>query len=198
MAAPTQPGPHRQFRISVSGPQVPRVDHVQPPMTFLRIASVLAVGFVCVWGGLLLYESTRSDEEKIRVMVLEQAPAFNEGSLRGLEAFRSDFRDRTSRLRKGDLHGILLFAFRQETDPKTGRLAMRIAIPEDSLDITELDTEEGTATIELEAELHRGLDDAEKLVWAVEITAELQRDKRERWQFASSRHRTTEGRAPRF
>ncbi|MCA8941147.1 MAG: hypothetical protein KDB80_01190 [Planctomycetes bacterium] len=167
-------------------------------MQVSRIVIALLLGVVFAWGGYRLYGAMLDDETKIRRLIEAQPAACNDASLRGLDGFHAEFRDRTLNLGRNDLQALLLYTFRTEREAGAGRLRVRVDVPPVDVVIDELDESEGTARVTFRVELFRGLDDEEREEWEVEVKADLERSDEDGWQFRRSEHRTLSGHRPRY
>lgn len=154
----------------------------------LGTAVLLALWF----GGRAIHRALQSDETRIRAMLTDAAAAFDRADLAGtLEPLAPDYRDATVGVTRREAAAGLLWLFQNRRDP-TGRFRHRIELPPEDCDV-QIDGDRATVTLLLR--LFEGLDEAERLVWTVRITAGVERIEGS-WRIVRSEQQTVAGQRP--
>lgn len=157
-----------------------------PRILLVAIAVVLSF-FV----GRAVYRAMASDETRIGWLFAEEAEAFNGGSvLSVLSHFAPDYRDDASGMDLPRLRGAVLWALQNHGDPERSD-HWRAVLPQAAGAVS---VDGDSATAELPVQLVEGRDDG-KLLWQVQVTAQLRRVDGD-WRIAHSTHRTTQGHQP--
>lgn len=153
----------------------------------LAIAVVLSF-FV----GRAVYRAMASDETRIGWLFAAEAEAFNGGSvLSVLSHFAPDYRDDAAGMDLPMLRGAVMYVLQNHGDPQQ-RDCWRVDLPQGAGSVA---VDGDAATAELPVQLFQGRDADTKLLWQVQVTAQLRRIDGD-WRIARSTHRTTQGHRP--
>ena len=165
------------------------------PGTILLAAALLGL---LAFAGYRMWEASLSDEERIRRRLQDHVTSFNGTELDCANDLHPDFIDRTTGLKRDRLRAAMLYVFRRDYDLRKGGFVWRLEIPDADVDVTEIDTDAGSARAKFRVSLFRSEGtDPESLHWAIDVDATFERTEREGWQLRESRHETLHGARPR-
>ncbi|MFQ5506155.1 MAG: hypothetical protein ACE5F1_15385 [Planctomycetota bacterium] len=146
------------------------------------------------FAGWRIYRATVSVETRVRWVLDRCVEAFNDRAMLSLtSSLDYGYVDTKTGFGLTILQRALLHVAQRRVDPATKRFLYRLLMPEDSV-ISEAG-ESGKASADFVLELHRGLDERERLPWKLEVHAELQESDGE-WLLVRSAHETLEGMRP--
>jgi hypothetical protein len=183
----------RATRIGTPGKHA-QLDRAIPcAATNMKRLLLLAAVLVVAWfAGRALWFALASDDTRIRRLFAHEAAAFNDtATFSVLESFAPGYHDETLGVSLQVLRAGLVWAFQNRRDPASRRFLLRVALADDFP--LAIDGDRATATLPLT--LFEGLDERERAVWEVSVTADLERRDGE-WRVVRSKHETTSGSPP--
>ena len=161
-----------------------------------RAALACGAALVLLLAAYGIYRLCLSDETRIREFVTGMAADFNAGAVGScVDGLAADYREEIVRVRKDEVHQLLVALWFREKDPKTGEFPFRVELPPEEIRVT-LDGEaRDKAEIELTARFADVRRNGGKPLWQVRVEAKLAKVDG-KWRVKSSRHETLEGRVP--
>ncbi len=158
-----------------------------------RIALAL-MGLAGLWlGARWLWQSLRSDEDKIRARLEAACEGFSEARMNPiLELLAPGFVDEMSGFHRDDVRAAVASAFFQEKDPVTKGFPYRAVVVSESLVIEVGKPAAGSAETRATIGITDTRDGAERTAWEFALTGTLQ-ETDDGWQLVHTRHDTVQG-----
>lgn len=158
-----------------------------------RVLLLAAAAILCWFVGRALVYSMKSDEWKIRRVVVKMAEGFDETRMDPiLGGLARDFRDETSGATRQEVREALAYLFFSAKDESTKKFAYRVEFGVHRIAVATDDKGMKVAEGEINARFLDVRGGKEVLAWEIAVTAQFVKGD-DGWRIASTRYETTYG-----